>query len=180
MYGADPRYGFFMAVDQDRSGRINSTELQAALMNGDWTRFSMSTIELLINMFDRDQSGTLEFNEFVGVWNYIEQWKPIFFAADKDRSGSIDKGELMGALRQFGLNVQPSFVDTAIKKLAAKQGNAKACYRQPPASVNFDGFIFICVLVNNLTSAFRSLDKDQNGVIQIGYHQFLELSLATR
>lgn len=62
--GGDPQlWNWFMSVDRDGSGQINSTELQQALVNGDWTPFSTDCVKLLMNMFDHDRSGTITFNE---------------------------------------------------------------------------------------------------------------------
>jgi len=45
-------------------------------------------------MFDRDQSGQIEIHEFQGLWNYLSQWRALFDQFDRDRSGTIDAGEL--------------------------------------------------------------------------------------
>ena len=45
-------------------------------------------------MFDRDQSGTIDLNEFQGLWNYLNQWRAVFDQFDRDRSGNIDVSEL--------------------------------------------------------------------------------------
>ena len=70
-------------MDKDRSGAISSDELQTALSNGmwfsshhleyiysevysagSWTAFNPETVRLMIGMFDRDHSGTINFQEF--------------------------------------------------------------------------------------------------------------------
>jgi len=40
---------WFVAVDRDRSGRINMTELQQALGNQPWARFGPETCRLMIS-----------------------------------------------------------------------------------------------------------------------------------
>ena len=47
-----------------------------------------------VGMFDRDQSGQIDLNEFQSLWNYIHQWKGVFDMFDRDRSGAIDANEL--------------------------------------------------------------------------------------
>ena len=49
----------FQNVDKDRSGQITGNELAQALSNGTWQPFNPETIRLMINLFDRDQSGNL-------------------------------------------------------------------------------------------------------------------------
>lgn len=48
----------------------------------------------VIGMFDRDNSGTIEFNEFNALWQYVTDWQKTFRSYDTDNSGSIDKNEL--------------------------------------------------------------------------------------
>ena len=60
--------------------------------------FSLS----LSAMFDRENKGGVNFNEFAGVWKYITDWQNIFRTYDRDNSGFIDKNELKQALTGFG------------------------------------------------------------------------------
>lgn len=45
-------------------------------------------------MFDRDNSGTINFQEFGSLWKYIADWQKTFRTYDRDNSGTIDKNEL--------------------------------------------------------------------------------------
>ena len=52
MPGIDPTVQqWFMAVDTDRSGRINSMELQQALGHQPWARFGPETCRLMISQY---------------------------------------------------------------------------------------------------------------------------------
>lgn len=53
-------------------------------------------------MFDKENKGGVNFNEFAGVWKYITDWQNIFRTYDRDNSGFIDKIELKQALTGFG------------------------------------------------------------------------------
>ncbi len=55
-----------------------------------------------VGMFDRDQSGTINFQEFGQLWKYIQDWQTTFRSYDRDNSGSIDQLELKTALTSFG------------------------------------------------------------------------------
>ncbi|KAJ1911495.1 hypothetical protein H4219_005922 [Mycoemilia scoparia] len=152
-------YGWFQSVDSDRSGAIDAMELKAALVNGDWSHFSDGTIHLMVTMFDRDRSGTIDFNEFVSLWKYIEEWKKCFRAFDRDGSGSIDRGELANALRAFGFNVSPTVIDILVHKLDCRGRG----------DINFDNFINACVTVKTLTESFKRLDTDGDGWVNMNY-----------
>ncbi|EDO45947.1 predicted protein [Nematostella vectensis] len=165
--GYDPNYlsGIFQRVDKDRSGSISSNELQQALSNGTWTPFNPETVRLMIGMFDRDNNGTINFQEFSSLWKYITDWQTTFRNYDRDSSGTIDKNELQNALTSFGYRLSDKFYSILIKKFD----------RSGRGVVNFDDFIQCCVVIQMLTNAFQAYDNNRNGWISINYEQFLSL-----
>jgi Ca2+-binding EF-hand superfamily protein len=60
-------YCFFLS--RDRSGKISSDELQRALSNGTWHPFNPETCRMMVSMFDTDNDGGIDFNEFQALWN---------------------------------------------------------------------------------------------------------------
>ncbi|CAO3620670.1 unnamed protein product [Cunninghamella blakesleeana] len=165
-------WSFFSAVDSDGSGQLTVHELQRALVNGDWSPFNIETVRTIVNMFDADNSGTIGFQEFSGLWTYIEEWKRCFQTFDRDGSGTIDQAELSSALRAFGFNISDRFVHVLVQKFDRYGTNVKS---QGNGNVTFDNFVQACVTVKTLTDSFRSFDTDQNGWININYEQFLDL-----
>jgi Ca2+-binding EF-hand superfamily protein len=122
--GADPQlWQWFSTVDNDRSGAITAVELERALINGDWTPFDLDTVKLLMSIFDTDRSGTIGFNEFAGLWKYVKDWQNVFRHFDRDRSGTIDGGELREALSQFGYNLSPPLLELVQKKYGERLGS---------------------------------------------------------
>ncbi|KAG9122146.1 hypothetical protein FRC07_001607 [Ceratobasidium sp. 392] len=115
--GADPQlWNWFITVDEDRSGQISATELQRALVNGNWSPFDLDTTKMLMGIFDVDHSGSINFNEFAGLWKYIADWQNVFRHFDSDNSGSIEGHELANALRQFGYNLSPQLISLIATK----------------------------------------------------------------
>jgi len=47
-------------------------------------------------------------------------------------------------------------------------------------TIYFDDFIQVCIVLHNLTAAFKQFDTDFDGVITIHYEQFLQMVLNTR
>ncbi|KAK0045195.1 programmed cell death protein 6-like isoform X2 [Biomphalaria glabrata] len=170
--GVDQNFlsGIFQRIDTDRSGSISANELQRALSNGTWTPFNPETVRLMIGMFDRDNSGTINFQEFVSLWKYVTDWQNTFRSYDRDNSGSIDKTELKTALTSFGYRLSDQFYDILIRKFD----------RQGRGTVAFDDFVQCAVVLQTLTSSFRAFDTDQDGWIQISYEQFLTLVFSLR
>jgi len=171
--GSDPQlWNWFTSVDLDRSGSISAIELERALINGDWTPFDLDTVKLLMTIFDTDRNGTISFTEFAGLWKYIKDWQNVFRHFDRDRSGSIDGGELRDALAQFGLNLSPPLLDMLQRKYDIK-ANQTAVRGGPPPGISFDRFVRACVVVKQLSESFGRLDTNRNGWIQINYDQFM-------
>ncbi|KAI8141247.1 hypothetical protein BJV82DRAFT_580576 [Fennellomyces sp. T-0311] len=172
-------WGWFKAVDTDNSGQLTVDELQRALINGDWSPFNIETVRLMVAMFDKelltDQTGTINFQEFSGLWKYIEDWKRCFQQFDADASGSIDRNEMGNALRTFGYNLSDKFINLLINKFD-KYGHWAA----GKGDVTFDNFVQACVTVKTLTDSFRQYDTDGDGWIQIKYEDFLELVVRQR
>ncbi|PIK55288.1 hypothetical protein BSL78_07807 [Apostichopus japonicus] len=169
--GVDPNiYSWFVSVDQDKSGQITATELQQALTNSNWSHFNAETCRLMIGIFDRDQSGTINIQEFSALWNYIQQWKGVFERYDQDKSGAIEANELSTAFVQMGYNVSPQFTQMLVAKydIAARR------------SLKLDDFIQACVMLKSLTDSFRQRDTNMNGTITISYEDFMSLVLLNR
>ncbi|KAI9265655.1 hypothetical protein EDC94DRAFT_657959 [Helicostylum pulchrum] len=173
--GSDPQlWNWFTAVDTDRSGQLSVDELQRALVNGDWSPFNIETVRTMVNMFDKDNSGTIDFNEFAGLWKYIEDWKRCFQTFDADNSGNIDHIEMSNALKTFGYNLSDQFIRVLVQKFD-KYGHSTG-----KGNITFDNFVQACVTVKTLTDSFRQFDTDNDGWIQINYEQFLELVIRQR
>lgn len=153
----------FQRVDKDRSGAISADELQQALSNGTWTPFNPETVRLMIGMFDKNQNGTVNFEEFGALWKYVTDWQNCFRSFDRDNSGNIDRNELKTALTNFGYRLSDQIINTLIRKYD----------RAGHGTIYFDDFIQCCVVLYTLTAAFRQLDTDFDGVITIHYEQFL-------
>jgi len=151
------------------------TELQSALVNGNWTKFDLDTVKMLMNIFDTDRSGTIGFNEFQGLWRYIKDWQDVFRHFDRDRSGSIDGRELAAALNSFGYKLSPMLLTLVEQKYVAS--GPVGGYGAAPG-ITFDRFVRACVVVKTLTEAFQSVDTDRDGWIQVNYEQFMKIVLS--
>lgn len=158
---------FFNQVDKDRSGKINAHELQQALINGKGQPFSDSACTLMISMFDQDKSGTIDVYEFEKLFNYVNQWLSCFKAYDRDSSGSIEEPELGQALSQMGFRFSPQFVQFLI-----------GVHDPGRREISVDHFIVLCVKIQRFTDAFRQRDTQQQGMITIGFEEFLGIALS--
>jgi len=173
--GVDPTlWSYFSSVDADRSGSITVNELQQALVNGDWTRFDLDTVKMLMSIFDVDRSGTINYNEFAGLWKYIQDWQSVFRHFDRDSSGTIEGRELSEALSSFGYNLSPQLLRLIEQKYASAPSNGYG----PPPGITFDRFVRACVVVKTLTEAFQRADTSRSGYVQFSYEQFMSIVLS--
>jgi len=61
----DPQIAqWFHTVDRDRSGRLTAEQLQQALRNNNYSTFDLQVVHMMIAMFDRDNTRTINVNEF--------------------------------------------------------------------------------------------------------------------
>ena len=165
----DPQIAqWFQAVDQDRSGHIDAKELQRALVNGNWSHFSEEACRMMINMFDKDKSGTISLAEFGALFAYINQWKALFEGVDRDRSGFIEEGEFGQALQGMGYRFSQTFVQVGMvmmvmmmrllvmtRLLTTMLQNLLSKYDQKTRRMTLDNFIVASVQIKRLTDSFR-------------------------
>jgi len=181
--GADPvLWAWFTAVDTDQSGSIHVDELQRALVNGNWSPFDLDTCKMLLNIFDVRKTGSLAFQEFSGMWKYIQEWQTVFRHFDTDSSGSIEGEELANALGRFGYRLSPYLLSLVERKYATIPLNPSHQPLYGPrstAGMTFDRFVRACVVIKSLTETFQSLDMNRNGRVSLDYEQFLAVILSS-
>jgi len=157
---------WFSAVDTDRSGQISAQELQRALVNGNWSHFSEEACRMMIDMYDKNASGSIDVSEFQQLFNAINQWKGVFQGYDKDKSGCIEQAELTQAFQQMGYRFTPTFVQNLLAK-----------YDSRTRRLTLDNFIVACVQIKRLTDGFRSRDRAMQGQATIQYEDFIGLAM---
>lgn len=157
-----------MAVDKDRSGQLSESSLRRALVNGDYTAFNEHTVKMMIRMFDTDRSGTINFDEFCGLWGFLAAWRGLFDRFDVDRSGTISFGEFSDALVAFGYRLSPQFVTLLFSTFARNvggRGDEMGAGREK--GLSFDLFVQACISLKRMTDVFKKYDDDRDGYITL-------------
>ncbi|XP_070767871.1 sorcin-like isoform X2 [Enoplosus armatus] len=166
----DPLYGYFSAV-AGQDGQISSDELQRCLthsgISGSYKPFSLETCRLMVNMLDRDMSGSMGFNEFKELWQVLNGWKNTFTSYDRDRSGTVEGPELQHALTSMGYNLSPQAMNSVMKRYSTN------------GRITFDDFMTCCVRLRALTDQFRRRDTTQNGQAMFQYDDFIQVTMNT-
>lgn len=89
-------------------------------------------------MFDKQNRGSVSFEDFGALWKYVTDWQNCFRSFDKDNSGNIDKTELSTALHAFGYRLSNHIVDLMMRKFD----------RYGRGTILFDDFIQCCIVLH--------------------------------
>ena len=73
--------------------------------------------------------------------------------------------ELRQALGTFGYRLTDSFYNLVMRKYDIER----------KGSILLDDFMHLSILLQRLTNSFKNLDTDFDGVIKVGYEEFLLL-----
>ena len=157
---------WFKAVDTDNSGQITSQELQKALVNGNYSSFSVDACRMMIDMYDRNCSGSIDLDEFQHLFDSINEWKSIFEGYDKDKSRTIEHSELCDAFQQMGYGLSSDFVQDLLVK-----------YSPRTKKLTLDNFIVMCVQLKRVSDGFRSRDQSSHGRATLRYEDFVGLAM---
>lgn len=176
-------YPLFRAANVSNSGALSATELSSALVNGDYTSFDPHTIALMIRMFDRNNSGTVSYEEFLALWRFLAAWRELFDRFDEDKSGKISKPEFSNALRAFGYNLSDGFVTMLFRTFETKKlrnrerGGSVGAVMGPPSAgtggMSFDLFVQACISLKRMTEVFKGYDDDRDGYVTLSFEEFL-------
>ncbi|KAE9967481.1 hypothetical protein EG328_008171 [Venturia inaequalis] len=159
----DALWPLFKAVDKNGSGQLSERELKAALVNGDWSSFDPHTVKMMIRMFDADRNGSINFDEFCGLWGFLAAWRNLFDRFDVDRSGNISYNEFTEALVAFGYRLSSGFVGLLFKTYD----------RRGEGAMSFDLFVQACISLKRMTDVFKKYDDDRDGYITLSFEEFL-------
>ncbi|KAH8630604.1 hypothetical protein IG631_15181 [Alternaria alternata] len=141
-----------MLTDAAESGELTEAELRTALVNGDWTPFDPHTVRMMIRMFDTNRSGSVNFDEFCGLWGFLSAWRSLFDRFDQDHSGSISYAEFNEALIAFGYRLSQQFVTLLYRTYDRDGRNA----------LSFDLFVQACISLKRMTDVFKKYDEDRD------------------
>lgn len=156
----------FDRVDRNRDGRLSEDELSAALLNNDGSHFRPSTIKLMIRLFDKDGSNSIDFREFYHLWNYLIHWRKEFNKYDLDQNEKISFGEYQATLESFGYRLPTDIVLFVFQKFGDFNANQ-------PMSLKFDMFVESLIWLLRCTNIFKKFDKQGNGVATIPFQDFV-------
>jgi len=163
----DPLRAWFDAVDQDRSGKIDERELQAALSKGGF-QFNISTAAKMIRMFDRDHSGSIQFMEFKQLHQFIQQMTAGFKQRDRDGSGTLEGPEVRGALAASGYQLNEGTFQLMMRKF-----DKDKC-----GGLKLDDYIELSIMLGTARNVFAFYDRNRSGQVTFNFDSFFTAALS--
>jgi len=89
----------FEMWDTKKDGQLTPHELQKA-MHHMGEKVSDEDVRLIMQMFDKDHSGTISYPEFGQLYNYVVELKQEFNTHDKDRNGTLSMDQAKSAMHK--------------------------------------------------------------------------------
>ncbi|EFC46233.1 programmed cell death 6 protein-like protein [Naegleria gruberi] len=158
----------FNAVDLDKSGKITHNELQKVLtMPGSELQggsFSERCAKRLVKMFDRNGNGSVDFEEYSALHQYLIQMKAGFESVDTNKSGKVEFNEVTITLSRVGFNFSPQIVQKLFKLFDF----------QNKGSLDFDGYIELCAFLGLMRAQFIPRDANYSGQAMFTWEQFIQ------
>lgn len=128
--------------------------------------FSIDTCRSMVAVMDSDGTGKLGFEEFKYLWNNIKKWQCIYKQFDTEKSGYIPAASMPAAVQAAGFQLNEQLHQLLIRRYADDKGN-----------VNFDSFISSLVRMDCMFRAFKALDREGNGQVQVRLPEWLKMTI---
>lgn len=155
--------GWFASMDRDRSGSLSPNEVANLQFGGG--PIGTPVAKKLMNVFDKDASGTIDFQEFVTLNQFLSQAQGAFYASDRNRSGTLDANEAANALQQCGFQMAKRTVQAVVNKADRNK-----------RGVNFGTFLRMAAHLAMIRSIFEWNDTKKTGKIELSYDQLAHIT----
>jgi len=162
----------FSTLDKDRSGSITARELTDLLVNNQ--PLSHDTIKVLVKAFDKDGSGTINFDEYAALNQYVVKLTDAFYQFDTDRSGKLSSEEAVRALAVEDIRVSITVVEKLLKKVAPPSTTTG----YPPTGkveLTIEQFIRLSGMMAEVKNAFWARDPYRSGRVTFSLEEFIDL-----
>ncbi|XP_059841026.1 calpain-3 isoform X4 [Hypanus sabinus] len=140
--------------------------LQKTGLSEKWDQFGLDACRSLISLTDNHGFGKMRFEGFSHLWTKICHWTQVFIRFDKNGSGTMDSQEMFGALQAAGFQM-----DEFLMQLIGLR------YTDPDLTLSYVNFICCLTKLDTMIRAFRTLDKFGTGVVNIGYKEWLQMTM---
>lgn len=92
--------------------------------------------------------------------------KSAFQQVDTDKSGTLDANEVYKAIIMAGFQIQAQSFLPIFQKFDRKKKN----------SLDFDGYIELCIFLGTVRNVFQFYDVQRQGVVQFNFDSFVSMA----
>ncbi|XP_030626334.1 calpain 2, (m/II) large subunit, like isoform X2 [Chanos chanos] len=128
--------------------------------------FSLETCRNMVNLLDKDGSGKLGLIEFKVLWTKIETFLNIYRQRDTDQSGTMSSSEMRVAVEDAGFSLNNPLHQVLVAR-----------YSEPNLTIDFDNFVGCLVRLESMFKTFKTMDKDESGVVELNLLEWLNFAL---
>merc|ERR1719354_1278971 len=121
---------------------------------------------------DKDKSGSISFEEYAALHQFVTSMQAAYYQHDEDRSGHLDNREITAALRIGGFQLSQPVVESIIKKF--KQSNK----RYGAQGLDFEQFLQLSAFLGQIRSTFMLYDTNRSGFVTMNLEQLVQVCVA--
>lgn len=135
-------------MDINRDGSITAIELQQTLRRAQaGNEFNIKTVELLISRYDKNGDKQISFDEFLDLFNSLNEEYESFLMMDADGSGYIDFYEFKESLSRKGHRFSDSFYQYIMHEITGRTGKP---------GIQFDNYIRVAARFDYLCHFYHN------------------------
>ncbi|XP_021769935.1 sorcin-like isoform X2 [Chenopodium quinoa] len=152
---------WFDRVDSSQTGNITASQLKNALAVGNLD-LPLSVVQQMIRMYDFDKNGTMSFEEFVALNQYLLKVQQAFSDLERGQ-GFLLHDEVHEALVKLGFSLDSPAFYTACESFDQKKNG----------TFRLDAFISLCIFLQSARNLFNSFDTNKQGRVTLDMNQFI-------
>jgi len=139
---------WFDDVDRNHSGSIDAKELKKALKHAG-AKYSTKEAQKMIDMYDLDDSHTITFDEFRGLYNYLQDLDISF---DKQGNGEMSLDQVQSFFQQKNVGSELRERDQHVAQLFKKHAGSQG-------KISKKQFIMIAIALGILVRMYNKRQK---------------------
>jgi len=165
----------FSQLDKDRSGSITAKELTDLYVNNQ--PLSQDTVKVLVKAFDKDNSGTISFDEYAALNQYVTKLTDAFYQFDTDRSGKLSSEEAVRALQVEDIRVTVPTLERLLNRIVPPPTTTTTTQVYTPGKreLTTEQFIRLSGILAEVKSAFWTRDPYRSGKVSFGLEEFVDM-----
>ncbi|XP_057516282.1 uncharacterized protein LOC130797627 isoform X1 [Amaranthus tricolor] len=152
---------WFDRVDSAHTGNITAPQLKSALAVGNLD-LPLSVVQQMIRMYDFDRNGTMSFEEFVALNQFLLRVQQAFSDFERGR-GFLVRDEVYEALVKLGFSLDSPAFYTACESFDEKKDG----------KFRLDAFISLSIFLQSARNLFNSFDTTKQGRVTLDLNQFI-------